>query len=308
MTHICDPRLKFVANRIAAVWRAARRPAAEIGALCALLVIACSISRSDAKIASARSPYFDTSHIAGTWYSADAADPSTSSAVRAAIADAQANAIVASAQSMLTTTRSDYADTAVRERVAALHVETKIHSRRVEFAADPTIRYTPHLAPGERKLLRDGAHGVAWVTERVTLWDGIAVSRQVLSRQVVHSSTPAVELVGTPKTLAQLREAMPNVALGAAMTMIATAYTADTATAAPTGYTATGILAREGVVAVDPHVIPLGTKLFVPGYGFALAADTGGAIIGNRIDLCMDSYDKAVQFGRRPVQVYVLKR
>ena len=91
-------------------------------------------------------------------------------------------------------------------------------------------------------------------------------------------------------------------------TMIATAYTADSASAYPSGYTATGILAREGVVAVDPHVIPLGTRLFVPGYGIAVAADTGGAIVGKRIDLCMDRYGDAVQFGRRTVQVYVLKQ
>jgi 3D (Asp-Asp-Asp) domain-containing protein len=142
----------------------------------------------------------------------------------------------------------------------------------------------------------------------VTVWDDVVVNRQVVAREVVHVPTPGVVLVGTPKTLAQLRQAMPNVALGTAITMIATAYTADTATAAPTGYTATGILAQEGVVAVDPRVIPLGTKLFVPGYGIALAADTGGAIIGNRIDLCMDSYSRAIEFGRRPIQVYILKR
>lgn len=254
-------------------------------------------------------PIFDPSRIVvGTWYSSTDADPATSSAARNAIADARASAVIASAQSMLTTTKIDDSDMRVPDRVSNIHIETKVHSRRVYFDADPTVRYSPHLAPGEREILRSGARGVAWVTERVTAWDGIVVNRQVMSREVVHGATPGVMLVGTPKTLAQLREAMPNVALGTAMTMIATAYTADTATSAPTGYTATGILAQEGVVAVDPHVIPLGTKLFVPGYGIALAADTGGAIVGNRIDLCMDSYSRAIEFGRRPVQVYILKR
>jgi len=70
--------------------------------------------------------------------------------------------------------------------------------------------------------------------------------------------------------------------------------------------TATGIRATAGVVAVDPEVIPLGSRVYIPGYGFAIAADTGGAIIGNRIDLCMEDYDEAIQFGRRPVKVYVL--
>jgi 3D (Asp-Asp-Asp) domain-containing protein len=59
-------------------------------------------------------------------------------------------------------------------------------------------------------------------------------------------------------------------------------------------------------VAVDPNVIALGTRLFIPGYGLALAADTGGAIVGNRIDLCMEDYDDAWYFGRRMVKVYIL--
>lgn len=72
------------------------------------------------------------------------------------------------------------------------------------------------------------------------------------------------------------------------------------------GITATGAVARHGIVAVDPRVIPLGTKVFIPGYGIAVAADTGGAIKGQRIDLCMESYHDAIQFGRRDISVYVL--
>ncbi len=53
-------------------------------------------------------------------------------------------------------------------------------------------------------------------------------------------------------------------------------------------------------------MIPLGTRLYIPGYGEAIAADTGGAIIGHKIDLCMESYHEAMQFGRRDVTVYVL--
>ncbi|MDU2184171.1 MAG: 3D domain-containing protein, partial [Negativicoccus succinicivorans] len=72
------------------------------------------------------------------------------------------------------------------------------------------------------------------------------------------------------------------------------------------GITASGMKAGYGVVAVDPNVIPMGTRVFVPGYGEAIAADTGGAIIGNRIDLCMETYDECYQYGRRNVEVYVL--
>ena len=73
------------------------------------------------------------------------------------------------------------------------------------------------------------------------------------------------------------------------------------------GITATGIPATYGVAAVDPYVIPLGSRLYIPGYGEAIAADTGGAIYGNRIDLCMESYSECMNFGRRYVTVYVLR-
>ncbi len=78
------------------------------------------------------------------------------------------------------------------------------------------------------------------------------------------------------------------------------------------GITASGMKARRGVVAVDPKVIPLGTKLYIESadgsyvYGEAVAGDTGGAIKGNRIDLFMDSYSECMQFGRRKVNVYIL--
>lgn len=72
-------------------------------------------------------------------------------------------------------------------------------------------------------------------------------------------------------------------------------------------YTYTGLRVREGVAAVDPGVIPLGSLLYVSGYGYAVAADTGGAIRGSKIDLFTDHYAEAARhFGTRPVQVYLL--
>ena len=90
------------------------------------------------------------------------------------------------------------------------------------------------------------------------------------------------------------------------LTMEATAYTPDAGRgAAATFRTATGRRAAYGVVAVDPRVIPLNTLVFVEGYGFALACDTGGAIKGKKIDLCMQERSAALKFGRRKVTVHV---
>lgn len=79
------------------------------------------------------------------------------------------------------------------------------------------------------------------------------------------------------------------------------------------GITASGMKAGPGVVAVDPKVIPLGTKLYIESmdstkdYGYAVAGDTGGAIKGNRIDLFFHSAGDVRQFGRRNVRVKILK-
>ena len=92
------------------------------------------------------------------------------------------------------------------------------------------------------------------------------------------------------------------------MTLVATAYNAGYAQNGPWGAVARlgGVQLTQGMVAVDPSVIPLGTRLYVPGYGYGVAADTGGAIVGDRIDLCFDTGQQAVDYGRQPVTVYVL--
>jgi cystine transport system substrate-binding protein len=70
-----------------------------------------------------------------------------------------------------------------------------------------------------------------------------------------------------------------------------------------TGQTATGLPVGWGVVAVDPSVIPLGTHLSIPGYGEAVAADTGGAVVGSTIDLWFPTVAQANAWGRRLVTV-----
>lgn len=70
--------------------------------------------------------------------------------------------------------------------------------------------------------------------------------------------------------------------------------------------TASGLKARHGVVAVDPRVIPLGTRVHVEGYGYAIAGDTGSAIKGMRIDLCFDRLEECNAYGKRTVRVEIL--
>lgn len=82
------------------------------------------------------------------------------------------------------------------------------------------------------------------------------------------------------------------------LTVVATGYSLP-------GRTASGIPVGPGVVAVDPSVIPLGTRITIPGYGQGIAADTGGAITGARIDLWFSSHAEALAWGRRSVTIAV---
>lgn len=84
------------------------------------------------------------------------------------------------------------------------------------------------------------------------------------------------------------------------MVMEATAYCLRTPTA-------TGKPTAPGVVAVDPAIIPLYSELYIEGYGKAFAMDTGGDIKGQRIDLWMPDRNQCLQFGRRPVKVWIIK-
>lgn len=84
----------------------------------------------------------------------------------------------------------------------------------------------------------------------------------------------------------------------------ATAYSA--AEPGLSAYTATGTICRRGVIATDPFVIPLGTRVYIPGYGYAIAEDTGGAIVGNKIDVAFDTIAECYEFGRQFIDIYIV--
>jgi 3D (Asp-Asp-Asp) domain-containing protein len=164
------------------------------------------------------------------------------------------------------------------------------------------------LAPHETRVVKKGAPGETLITIAFTQTDG-HIRKRVVSHKAIRKAQPRViaEGVGTQDAIAQFAhrslEKMTYIASGA-LQMVATAYTAECGGCS--GYTSSGYRAGHGIVAVDPRVIPLGTKLYIPGYGYAIAGDTGGAIIGRRIDLGFNSVADAMQFGRRVVKVYTL--
>lgn len=192
--------------------------------------------------------------------------------------------------------------------VQPLQITTELQQRRVFTKLHPIVRLQAGLAPGTRRVIRQGNAQVTLITERVTKWNGIVVDGQVVGKRLIRRARASEIAMGPPRTISEAMALTKFRKLVGVFAMVATAYTAGSAQSVPTGRTATGLLARYGVVAVDPRIIPLGAHVFIPGYGTAVAADTGGSIVGNRIDLCMDSLQAALNFGRQSVKVYVLSQ
>lgn len=92
-------------------------------------------------------------------------------------------------------------------------------------------------------------------------------------------------------------------------TFLATGYTSHPSCTGEwtDGYTATGVKARYGIVAVDPKVIPLKSKLWVEGYGYCRAEDTGRLINGRKIDLYFNTYWEAKRYGKKRVKVKIIQ-
>lgn len=119
-------------------------------------------------------------------------------------------------------------------------------------------------------------------------------SKQVASNSPTSTSSPTVINRGGSSPIG-----FSNV-----LDMQATAYSDD-------GFTASGARTSRNpngysTIAVDPRVIPLGSRVYVEGYGYAIASDIGGAIQGNIIDLFLPSNDEANNWGRRSVKVYII--
>jgi 3D (Asp-Asp-Asp) domain-containing protein len=175
----------------------------------------------------------------------------------------------------------------------------------IEYESTPipfsTIyRDDPSMPQGENVVVQAGVDGYVQHEYAVVIENGQEVSRELLSdtivapdhRIVAQGTAVVAAAVAEPDTTALVAETEGGSECARPLSVWATWYTA--ASAGGSGRTATGTTVHKGTVAVDPRVIPLGTRMHIPGYGYGVAEDTGGAIIGNKIDLgygANDVYD-----------------
>jgi 3D (Asp-Asp-Asp) domain-containing protein len=196
--------------------------------------------------------------------------------------------------------------------VRLTHLSTWTETVRQPILAP--VKHVPSLRVGlgKTRVIDPGSDGLRELSYLVTRTGDRAAPprRALIAARLVRSPHTRVVAHGIGEyALTRLAERGFDATIRVAntvLTMIATAYTANCSGCS--GTTKLGQPAGHGIVAVDPRVIPLGTQLYIPGYGRAIAGDTGGAIRGNRIDLGFDSTSDAFQFGTRPIVVYVLHK
>ncbi len=185
--------------------------------------------------------------------------------------------------------------------VAARHhpqekTETRVETKAIPFRTSYEVSRT--VTAGRVRPSTPGKPGQIIFTYNVTLKDGKPVSKTLVSTEKV-APVDEVLLVGKP----EIETSRHKMYRGKVISMDASAYDAGSAGGSRT---CSGLPAKFGAVAVDPSVIPMGSMLYIEGYGIGVAADKGSAIKGHRIDLCFDSRAQAMHFGRHTVKVHLL--
>lgn len=176
----------------------------------------------------------------------------------------------------------------------------------VEPIAFETVKsFSKQIQPGKVSETRVGEPGEKRIRYSVRYEDGRAVSKTLLGSEITKKPVSRLVIIGSRGRYTSRGSFQTHRTLS----MVATAYDPGPRSCGPraTGRTACGLRAGYGVVAVDPRIIPLGTHLYIEGYGHALAGDRGRAIKGQRIDLGFATYREAKSFGRRRVTVHVLR-
>lgn len=171
--------------------------------------------------------------------------------------------------------------------LAALTATAAARAQQLEASTAERKRFVAGL----RRQQGLNAARIAAIETRVQLARNrsaeLTAAAEPIAAPVVDGSVPAREPAAQPQ---------PVLAGSRSLTVLSTGYSLS-------GHTSTGMPTAFGVVAVDPTVIPLGTRLTIPGYGVGVAADTGGAVRGNMIDLWFPTRQQALAWGRRTITV-----
>ncbi len=182
--------------------------------------------------------------------------------------------------------------------VTVQRVSFKEVVEKTEIPFETVKKSDKSLNKGTRQVVQEGKSGLEKSTYRVKYVDGKFTDSVRLERIVVREPQNKIVKEGTLQVASRGGK---NFRFDRAIRAVSTAYTYSGRN------TASGTKPGPGTIAVDPRVIPLGTRLYVEGYGYGVARDTGGAIKGNKVDVFLQSEAACRKWGRRTVNVYVVK-
>ncbi|MGN4127729.1 ubiquitin-like domain-containing protein [Lysinibacillus sphaericus] len=196
-------------------------------------------------------------------------------------------------------------------KIAIVRVEKVIDvvEDSLDFAVEK--KQDASLQKGKEKVVTAGEKGSISRTYEVVKENGKVVAKNLQSEKVIKEPTKKVVSVGTKKLVASattVSRGSTEPASGKEFYVTATAYTPYCKGCSGTSATGINLRSDSGlkVIAVDPSVIKLGSKVWVEGYGTAIAGDTGGSIKGNKIDILVQSDAQARKWGRKKVRIKVL--
>ena len=214
----------------------------------------------------------------------------------------------------VTVNGQDYTEPALNGRLSedivieVFRVTESVIVEQSPIPFDSAWQPDPNAEIDTQGLLQEGEPGVLERRIRLRFVNNQVVDRRVEGESVILAPKSRVMGYGTMVVVRTLETPTGPVDYWRVLRMLATSYSANTAGVSPDapyyGYTATGLKMRTGLVAVDPRVIELGSEVYVSAYGVGLAADTGGAIKGKRIDLGYS--DDELQLWYKWVDVYLL--
>lgn len=196
------------------------------------------------------------------------------------------------------------------QQIRIVRISSAFLTTRAVLKPGTEYRKDNHLERGATKVIQNGAAGLVERRFKVVYADGKEIGRHRLIEKIVKPAVNAIIALGIKPVIRTLETTRGTYRYLEMKLMNATAYSPGPESCgkyAVYGRTYTGKRAGFGLVAVDPRVIPLGTQLYIDGYGKAEAADIGAAIKGNKIDLCFETYREAVMYGRRKIKVYILE-
>ena len=209
------------------------------------------------------------------------------------------------------------------------YVDIKVEQEQHEIGYETKINYNDNLYEGNEKVVQEGKSGLRVIKREKRYENGIEVDNKVIYDNVEIQPVQKIVERGTKKKeVVHVEDASSRQVISSAYengnkinflgkeysiaytkSVEATAFynsgsngNHTTATGNPTVYNPSGW----STIAVDPKVIPLYTRIYVEGYGFGIAHDTGGAIKGNKIDIFMASKKDAYSWGKQKIDIYIL--